>query len=240
MKFRAYNVGDLVQSAIRDTSGITISLNVKKQNTGEYENVQITNSSYIRRFFTRKYNSWSLMIPEDDIPNIYFTALWNDFIVNVFNQKNWAKLYEAFTYEYNPIENYDKNSEIKTTFSGSEKNETTFTGKTKNTASNPDSGYTDTITNFRSPEDTENFTPTEKSETFIAHREDTSVSEFENRKDTQEKTFDSRIDTVTEKTHGNIGISTAMDMAKKEVDGRKFNLTDYILDTFAKENFILI
>lgn len=51
-------------------------------------------------------------------------------------------------------------------------------------------------------------------------------------KDTADRTFDNRQDTVSDYTHGNIGVMAVPDMVEKEFAARKTDFTIYLIGTF--------
>lgn len=243
MKFNIQNVGDLITSGEAPDRFIEIedlTITYHPQEGEGTENVHILTGKDIGFYLLRKYNSFSLLYPDFLSPLVYFEEIFHSFIKNKMNMANWGKLYEAYTYDYNPINNYDKDSRIETEFAGKEKNELSYSGKNKSTFSTPEGGYTDTVENFRSPEDSGNYAPVEKVENKTSHREDVTESEFLNRKDTNERSFTDRKDIVTERTTGNIGVSTPADMGLKEQQFRVKNLAYQILDEFARDHFVII
>lgn len=292
MLYREIELGETLKDIRTDLPSPTplpdlgITLLVTNQTTQESENVTLCTSAFTINEFLYKYGDFKLVYPDFGSRPDPYTDKGN--LVRAFKQflsntslLNYSKLYEVFSYSYNPIENYDKYSEITIQFSGTEKDTITNVGKEKNTIeyigsdkntvsykgettskfSTPENGYTDVSTNSRSPENDSVFYGTEKTESKIAHREeetttgytdrtdetehsfenrkDSSVKEFENRIETNQKEFNNRQDLTTEHTHGNIGVSTPMDMAMKELEGRKFDLAKWVIHKFIMEYCIL-
>lgn len=249
----------------QDTSYTSVDFIVRNQETGEAEEIEnFIPLNYFKRYLSRKYGSWLYLYPDIAIYRPYmalhsFINDWKYYAENSANQENWAKLWESYYYKYNPIENYDRTSEITTKYNGketsttdyagSEKIETSFEGSESNTFTNPENGYTDTTESLRSPEDSANYTPVEKVENKIDHREESNTTtfndrknvnnrEFDERQDKTEKSFENRNDVVTEHTHGNIGVSTVADMTMKTLEMVKTNLINKILDDFVNEHCI--
>lgn len=207
-----------------------------------------------------KYSDYFFINPlgVDNIEN--FDSLWAGFLY--MHYSDYQKMYDALLKEYNPIENYDKHSLIKTTYEGTESNthtkegsesttitkegtestELEYSGKETNKHTTPDAGYTDTVENMISPEDTSTYIGTEKTQTVTAHREDTDTTEFTQRKDTSTteyadrvdtstteytdradkdiKEFTDRIDIVDEYTHGQIGVTKNTELISDELQLR--------------------
>lgn len=169
--------------------------------------------STIDKFLANRYADFFIynVISDDDVQ--FFDDAWTAFYH--LNKDSFQKIYDGLLEEYNPVENYDKKSEIVTSYTGTEKDELTRTGtekdeltrtgseKTENTIagkevnkiSNPEGGYTDSSTTSISPEDSNSFYNKEKTVAHTDHREDTSETEFINRKDTSESSFTDRKDT---------------------------------------------
>lgn len=59
---------------------------------------------------------------EDDNAKTEFTSLWYLFKTNYSNLRSWEMKYNAYFSEYNPIDNYDKQSKIETEYEGEEQN----------------------------------------------------------------------------------------------------------------------
>lgn len=237
-----------------------LSLRIYNQDTQQPEIVEdVITYEYFKFYLQRRYGSWLHLYP-DKCPYCAYASFkesWERFVSLPSNLENWSKLYMSYFYRYNPIENYDRISSVTTEYKGKEKNSTDYTGTEKNitsfsgsettTNSTPEEGYTDTSTSLRSPEDSAEYVPVDKVETHISSRADTSKlefsegrensssREFDERNDTTEKSFENRKDEVTEHTHGNIGVSTVADMTLKTLEMIKYNVSDYILDQFAKE-----
>lgn len=175
-----------------------------------YTDANVIDKSIVNRFNSfMHYNSFI----DDDV------TAWDDMFKGyaIMNASNFQRIYDALLAEYNPIENYDKQSEIKTTYEGKESNElskvgtetsetsfegketntTAFDGKETSTHSTPESGYEDTVENQISPEDTSNYIGTEKTITKTAQRQDTDTTEFDERTDTNTREFDERKDTTS-------------------------------------------
>lgn len=67
---------------------------------------------------------------EDDNAKAEFTSLWYLFKTNYSNLRSWEMKYNAYFSEYNPIDNYDKQSKIETEYTGEEQN--SYVGSEKN------------------------------------------------------------------------------------------------------------
>lgn len=242
MKWNKKEVFEVLEDAPSTLlNGFKVDLLTHDQNDPSQmvEIAEFIDGAFFKDYMQRFFASWSVLYPDGKTPELYLLTCWNNYC-NDMAVENWSKLYEAYTYTYNPIENYDKVSKIETEMTGKETERTDFNGKSTNTFETPDEGYTDTTTAFRAPEDTETFVKTDKTETTVVHREDKTTSEFEDRYNENTKEFENRKDTVTERTHGNIGVSTASDMQIKMLDALKFNLQEDILHGFAKKYLVLV
>lgn len=145
----------------------------------------------------------------------YGTQAFNSF-KNLFanwvahNQQNINILTEAYYRKYNPLENYDKYSDIELTKdgaeitdlvkgttntkteSGSEKDTQTFTGSEKDSLTMTG---TETNTNGVVPFDKTTFKNTEKTDTTFNNRKNENEHTFTNRKNEVERTFTGRTTT---------------------------------------------
>lgn len=209
-----------------------------------------------------------------------FKSLFSNWVVH--NQQSVNILTRALYTRYNPLENYDKYSEIKTEYDGAEKtemlkgststtteegwekNELKRSGKEKTTnhigsvdshSTNSSSPYdgvdssgepiwkgtdkTDTTTN-----QLDNDTSTVEYGAENSVRSDENMRTFSDDratkvtgsgKDTDTKSFIDREDTVTEHTHGNIGVLTPAGMISQELQIRLKDLSSRLMETFINE-----
>lgn len=136
---------------------------------------------------------------------------------------NLERIYQAYTVEYRPLDNYDKNSTITTKIEGKETDNKSGSEKHNNGAMHS------TSVNSVSPENNNNFYGKEKDEANTdAITNETFFNNIKN-----EKTYTDRKDIVTEHTYGNIGVTTSMQMLTAEIEGRSFVLLKYFCSLFA-------
>lgn len=175
-----------------------------------------------------------------------------------------TKLLYALRKEYDPVENYDKISEIETEFKGSEftnkkplgkeKNELTRIGqeKTSNNSTDTLSKTTYDDVQFKGAEKTVGdlsstleYSPTvdgtEKT------RKDTTELSFTDREDKGVLTYgkdingntDKRINKTTERTHGNIGVTTSQQMIQSQFPVEMYDeIEHYVVSQFAQKYLI--
>lgn len=141
--------------------------------------------------------------------------LFHAMIISFFNRRQWnyQKLFDTLNFEYNPLENL--NREDATTHSETEKEtEDNTTNTTENgTTDNSISAYNTSDYSNDSKQDTE-------------YNSDIST-------DNRRERGIEYIHTVS--SHGTIGVITNQDMIGKEREVSKFNLYDYIADDFQAE-----
>lgn len=134
-----------------------------------------------------------------------FIYEWNRFVT--IHQHDFERMYTALYAEYNPIENYDKNSTI--TNNGS-------------TGANPENPFV--TRTYQVADDTVN---NNGDSAFIP----------QNKVATEGKTDTSN--TMTEHTHGNIGVTKSSDMVRDEVALRaQYNLIETICRMYAEMELI--
>lgn len=274
----------LEEIANYDDINLTLTIN---ETVEEVTTVKtILTSNQIEFFLKNVYGDRILVKDEVNLQNAFNDLLdYFNYYKGLF-QEDLQRLYDSWRLEYNPIENYDKYSDITTDFKGKEKNELKKTGSEFHI--NEAFGYKDiqemgkesheltksgTESNkhkeaaFNTPttlndasEDTTTFT-TRKDSTVSKYGGDTQADDritrekysndyqqktsivysgelpSEERKDTSEKSFEQRQDEVTEHTHGNIGVTSNVQLLSSEFSLRmKFELENYlrlIVDKFS-------
>lgn len=188
------------------------------------EPVTVVDTDKFKRFLI-KYYDWSFLSVTNN-PYHEFVQYFRDFIDS--NITNFERVYIAMTTEYNPLHNYDKSSEI-----------TTETDAYTDTQKNPkikttSSGGTSTNTVESSPYDVSEFLNKEKNTSVIPSmysETDPYNVELDHGK---------QKNIVTEKTVGNIGVTTSATMATEEYRLRKQNMFNYIVDEFVRQYLYLI
>lgn len=185
----------------------------------------------------------------------YFNIAWSDYKAK--NYDNYKKSFIAILKEYNPLDNYDRYEDSSTAYDGSELDVTQYDGTVVNELKKEgteisESNYgsrTDSSVNEVSPfngniaSSGNSYVPESKISNTIgakqdgaalsfSNRKDTNSQTFNNRSDARQKTFNNRQDITTSHIHGNIGVTTSMQMLNQELDGRMRNLADMVIDEF--------
>lgn len=154
---------------------------------------------------------------------VYTLALTRDY--------EWRTLIETENFEYNPIENYDKYEEEEITRNqGAQSNSNTI-GATHETVA--EGAHTDTTTESRSAENANTYQPDAQTQT--AYGAISTTTEANARSDSQ--TIGAREDGETREnhTHGNIGVTSAMDLIKQEREIAEFSAILRIAHEIANE-----
>ncbi len=199
------------------------------------------------------------------------------------NQANIDILAYAYYKEYNPLENYDKYSEIRTDYEGQEKNEmlkgstmttseegyelnelkrsgkektTLHNGGTENSTKSSASPYDGSVdihgetvwkdtdlsvtTSTQMADDTNTVEygsdgTTRKDENKRSFSDDRATKVTGSGTDTDTKSFVDRADTVTEHTHGQIGVTANYQLIQGELGVRLESLAHKLIDTFIRE-----
>lgn len=246
-----------------------VNRNIKIELVDNGERIIVADSNIIHNYCDFKYSSYyynKISNEKHMVENIMalnFNTDWEYFIKS--NNDNFLKMYKTLIKDYEPLNNYDKNSSITTEFLGkendntemlgTEKNNINFTGSEKNkniksgniTQNNPEmltinSVKSEELQSFAEKDSTKILENTSKT-TYNAITDDNTTS-FDNRNNNETKTFENRMDkniksfedrknVVTEKTSGNIGVTTSQQMLESEMLLRiKWNLTQFIVDNF--------
>ena len=152
-------------------------------------------------------------------------------LIGVWSRKNldvWTKLLETTTYEYNPIENYNRYEEGTST--GTDTGRTAYSGTDTSTATAKDEHYTAGY---------DPGTPTATDDGLFKQTRDEGESENATTYGRTENRTDSKNDRYTNHMHGNIGVMSTQDMIKQEREIDIFNLYDIIIPDF-KNRFCLL
>ena len=149
-------------------------------------------------------------------------------------QYEWAKLMESMNFEYNPIDNYDRKETRALTSlgsgSGTDGGSDSLSTTKEHTGQEQDTGK---VTAFNSG------TLTDKNQSAgTSSATDTETASTQYGK-TKQETF-SKSDSETIWAHGNIGVTTTMQMIREQRDIVKFNLYDIITEEFKLRFCVLI
>lgn len=202
---------DILPSADKLEISVTVYKDTEAETT-----LKILDDDYARHYLLRNFLTWhyATYLDQEDIYSVAtdFYHSWQMFTSQEFNKVNWAKIYETMMDKGNPLENYDRYEETSLS----------YTGKESTALKTPANGYSDTVTNETSPENSGTYVPVNK---VITH--------MESRNDTSERTFTDRMDETISHIHGNIGVTTQAQLIKESISVRVFNVADSILNAFA-------
>lgn len=155
-----------------------------------------------------------------------FEVLYSNpvFLQNMFSvwsrkwERTFSKWHEALNLDYNPLDNFDR------------KEEWTDTGKSKITDKNKTvNAGSDTIESEVSAYDTSSYSPSNKNTTTLGTNttiDDTTTGDNES--------------THVGRMHGNIGVTTSMQLIESELSLDEWNLYEHITDIFLKEFVIAV
>ena len=148
---------------------------------------------------------------------------------------NWKKLEETTQYEYNAIENYDRQEEWTDTDLGKEITETvtggdsriinTFDGTIKDNSKTQVHAFDDELSDKDASE-----------QNTKSDNTNTTESEFKNTSNVDNTKNNKGIHSG--RIHGNIGTMTTQQMIREEREVVKFNLSDYIMNEF-RQRFLI-
>lgn len=149
-------------------------------------------------------------------------------------QYEWAKLLESMNFEYNPIDNYDRTETRTLTSQGSgsctDGGSDSLSTTKQHTGQEQDTGK---VTAFNSGSLADKNQSTGTSSATDAETASTQYGK------TKQETF-SKSDSETIRAHGNIGVTTTMQMIREQRDIVKFNLYDIITEEFKLRFCVLI
>ena len=201
-----------------------LSTSFKYDITLEDDTITLVSSTEFKRYLKRYYD-WNFLTITDT-PLAELLEYWQEFCNRT--QSSFTRSYIALTEEYNPLHNYDKHSVITT-----ETDEHTDTNKIP-LIKTENSGVQSSQTDKAYPYD-DNSTGVTKAKTD----NEVGQSHTQTLAHNIETEYGDQKTTVTENTNGNIGVTTSATMLKEELDIRKHNITDYIMESFIKDYLFL-
>lgn len=186
----------------------------------------------IRRYFPGWFYIMTTTHDESEVQALHndFSDAWQSFIER--EQHNIDRMYEAYFTDYNPLDNYDRNTHSSTRYEGTEKDSLSKSGSINHT----EGTQTTTDTTQTSPDSSENWKNTDKNTNISGERTDS--DSFTDYKEENTKSFTNRIDTYDERTRGNIGVTTSMQMLRGELEGRTFDIVLFFISKFVYETCI--
>lgn len=152
--------------------------------------------------------------------------------------KIWEKLAATLDLEYNPIENYDRNTTYKDTTDRS-LNRTTSSSSESHSTNDSSGSNSNTSEDKVSADNSSEYQPdrtsTSSGNTSDLLTMDNSGSDSGNMVDDENVTH-----TYTERTHGNIGVTTSQQMIQSERDLVRYDFYMEIVNSFKKEFCLLV
>lgn len=184
-----------------------------------------------RKYIQAHYSMYYMTKTLDACFYAYMTTTLDDF----------RQMYKAWIIDYEPLENYNKNETItELRNKGNEKitngGDITVSGSTENDSENsPTTKHYTTTYDSAAENRLENYdVSTGKTSTETTTEQDT-TSETEYLNTTVGDNTAHEINITTNKTYGNIGVTTSQQMLQSEIDLRKQHLIQMYLDTFCKQ-----
>lgn len=214
------------------------------------------NSHEVLTKLINEYAEWSIVYNNIQSkytyqePYLYLLRLWVDFKAD--NKQNWQRIATAYNSMYNPIHNYDRTETEDYDKTSGYTNTDSYDNYTI-TSKPADTTVTHVIGN-----DSNGLTTTTQSTTY---NDDTLVDKLKNTtqgSETTSTTFDSDSTTTYAGTHtltnnsneklnnrnlhvsGNIGVTTTQQMISAEIELRKVDMLEKILNDFAREHLVLL
>ena len=167
------------------------------------------------------------------IVGYYYDGNYDDYFeryksfINSINEP-MKHLYKLISIDYNPYENVEKHGDITTTFSGSDTTNNSF-GEIVNstiygaTTTTQNNGEKKTISNNKTAsyeginvDSSNNDTTINASEDTVSNSEHTDTNTINEHTDTSTMNY-GKIEKVVDNTHGNIGVTSAMELGNQEL-----------------------
>lgn len=243
-------VTTLIQTLTTQTPNL---FNIVFKTTGEEPvSVNILDPLKLIYGLNRKYADWKMYLPDWDVADLNGTFMNTWLYWKNANMDNIERMFIALIdSNYSPIENYDRyeDSSLKAD------NTTKIKQNVTNTTSYGDKGLVsentfskdrkDTTTTYASTYESINANQqTGKVENVPKGKETNTtkgtITNTTSMDDTQNQNRTDINASTNRHIHGNIGVTTAMQMINEELRLRiTNNLTDIVIEMFAKEHFIL-
>lgn len=157
------------------------------------------------------------------------------YLIPLWSRKNitvWEKLKATTEFEYNPIENYDRNESYQESRTVSREATSTDSGNSNVVLKSEDAGDNE---NMVSAENESNYQPDNKTVSTNSNTTNTDTTSSANNKTSAK---DTDIYTRTSNVHGNIGVTTTQQMIEEERKIVNFTIYKAIATSFV-ENFCL-
>lgn len=167
------------------------------------------------RYVMRRYVDWYfLKFDETEEDLEYFRQMWDEFFA--LYKDNYFKMIEVMSADYNPINNYDKNSTI------------SYSQIVENTQDN----YGEVNSNGTTTTKAYGYNSNGYSNDGLVESTNHNGSQSNN----GSKTISEH--STTEVTSGNIGVMSTQDMMNQELEVRKKNVNDWLITTFCRQNLV--
>ena len=197
-----------------------ISITLQNSLNVTYNDTILIKSEYVENMFRLKYGTWeTLDETSEDFKHTF--DLYNEYMT-----PNLNKAIIALTAEYNPIENYNSNSEVTEVYGEQTQNYI----KGQESIRNTNNAVTDNTEDYITSYDSDTFSPTGKNKNDYGER----ISTTENGMRTDTNTVNSYTNKITENKSGNIGVTTSQQMINAEIELRLKNIYDMYIDNFIK------
>ena len=203
-----------------------IARELKGQLAVIYNDTVLIKSEYVEKIFAIKYRSWeTLDLTTEDFKQTYI-------LHNEYMAENLYKMIQAYTSEYNPIENFNSIS-IRTENFGQQ---THIFNKGSESITNNSGSSTDNTTEYVTSYDSNTFSESNK----ITQQNGEKINTIENSNREDRDTLENYSNTISENKSGNIGVTTSHQMIESEIDLRLKNIYDMYIDKFIKNWCYLI
>lgn len=203
---------------------------------------QLAELQTVARIFKKRYFNFYISEELGDINDYMEISVEDLFTINNYK---YARLWESTQQEYNMIDNYDKNSTITITKNGKQK-ETTKNGDVMSTVDSETSDTTQIgerkTTNKVSPYDSNSMYDSNSS--TIDNTEDSNINKVDGTTrttkgdDVRTTEYENYSETTTERTRGNIGVTTSAQMIQGERELAVFSFWDVVIEDLV--NYVLI
>lgn len=203
-----------------------IARELKGQLSVIYNDAILIKSEYVEKSFYTKYKSWeTLDLTTEDFKQTYI-------LHNEYMAENLYKMIQAYTSEYNPIENFNSVSSRTENFG----QQIHIFNKGNESIINNTGGSTDNTTEYVTSYDSNTFSESNK----ITQQNGEKINTIENSNREDRDTLENYSNTITENKSGNIGVTTSQQMIESEIDLRLKNIYDMYIDKFIKNWCYLI
>ena len=189
-----------------------------------------------------------LLIPEivtqcADFPLLYPDYDFMKMLIGVWSTKEqniWTEMLRSENFQYNPIENYDRTEDITRTVSGeSETSGSASSTSTDSASSTQEQTSSGTSTNANTSYNSVTFKDANKNTSSGSNSSSDSTETESSASGTDhQETSSSGTERILNRTHGNIGVTTAQQMIQGFREVSDFCTYDFIVNSF-KQRFCI-